>query len=137
MGRNTFGLECLHRSAGIHRPPVTSPWLTRPRVGTSGGVAPSTARPAPGASPSWAWSRRPITADSPTWKGHPARRPSAGRRAGPTKGGWVGLEKRRARRGASAKLTRMRFLSREFSTRDTLEVSLDLKGRSRGAGPYN
>ena len=58
MGREYFGLECLHRSAGVHRPPVASPWLTRLRVGTCGGVAPSAARPAPGASPSWGGSRR-------------------------------------------------------------------------------
>ena len=32
----SFGLECLHRSVGVHRPPVTSPWLTRLRVGTCG-----------------------------------------------------------------------------------------------------
>ena len=44
-------------------------------------------------------------------QGSPARRPSAGRRAGPTKGGWVGLEKRRARRGASAKLSECKLFS--------------------------
>ena len=34
-----FGLECLHRSAGVHRSPVTSPWRTgtRLRVGTRRG----------------------------------------------------------------------------------------------------
>ena len=29
----SFGLVCLHRSAGVHRPPITSPWLTRLRGG--------------------------------------------------------------------------------------------------------
>ena len=53
-----IGLVCLRRSAGVHRPPVTSPWRTQPRVGTCGGVARSVARPAPGASPSWGESRR-------------------------------------------------------------------------------
>ena len=49
-----------------------------------------------------------ITVDSPTRQGRPARRPAEGRRAGPTKGWWVGLEKRKKRRGAlaSAKLKR-------------------------------
>ena len=55
-----------------------------------------------------------ITADSPTRKGHPARRPAAGRRAGPTKGGWVGLEKRRARLGASAELLPLLSLLCDF-----------------------
>ena len=50
-----------------------------------------------------------ITVDSPTRKGHPAWRPAAGGRAGPTKGGWVGLEKRTARQGASARLLLMLF----------------------------
>ena len=54
----TFGLVRLHRSTCVHRPPVTSPWLTRLRVGTCGGVASSTARLAPGASPLWGGSRR-------------------------------------------------------------------------------
>ena len=50
-----------------------------------------------------------ITVDSPTRKGRPARRPSAGRRAGgPIKGGGVGREKWWARR-ASAKLKRMQI----------------------------
>ena len=38
----------------------------------------------------------------------------AGRRAGPTKGGWLGLEKRRARRAASAKLFSNAFPSLQF-----------------------
>ena len=57
-GRGDRGQGAGSVSAGVHRPPVASPWLTRPRVGTRGGVAPSTARPAPGASPSWGGSRR-------------------------------------------------------------------------------
>ena len=48
-----------------------------------------------------------LAASTPTRKGRPAA--SAGRRAGPTKGGWVGLEKRKARRGASAELLQVLF----------------------------
>ena len=80
------------------RPPPSRhvPLVARQRVRTSEGVAPSPARPAPGASPSWVGhgaGAASITADSPTRKGHPARRPSAGRRAGPTIPSW-GLEGR-------------------------------------------
>ena len=70
-----------------------------------------------------------ITADSPTRKGRPARRPAEGRRAGLIKGGWVGLESdTRSKREAGANAV---FL---------LEISVassGLKGRGPGVGQYS
>ena len=54
-----------------------------------------------------------------------------GRRAGPTKGGWVGLEKLGARRRASVKLKQMQFSSLEFlMPRQSSRVALRV-------GPYS
>ena len=71
-----------------------------------------------------------ITADSPTRKGRPARRPAEGRRAGLIKGGWVGLEKWRAKRGASEKLEQMQFSSQKF----LLPLRAFMKVRGPGVG---
>ena len=75
----------LHRSAGVHRPLITS--LGAP--GRGWGRAEEWPRPRPVSSPerllrgvSHGASAASFTADSPTWKGHPARRPAGGRRAG-------------------------------------------------------
>ena len=46
-------LVCLHSSAGVHSPAVTSLWRARLRDGSRGGMALSTNRPVPNASLAW------------------------------------------------------------------------------------
>ena len=78
-------------------PPASAALPSRPlalrlRVETCREMAASAARPAPGASPSWVGhgaGAASITAESPTRKGHPARRRlRAAGRAQPRAGGW-------------------------------------------------
>ena len=111
-----FGLVCLHRFASVCHPPVTSPWCTRLRVETRGRVAPSAARPIPGASPSWGESRRLRgldhggLADS---EGSPGLAPSRGPPGGPNQGRVGGARKAesetRSKRKAPARANFLRI----------------------------
>ena len=119
------------------RPPPSRhvPWLTRLRVGTCGGVAPSTARPAPGASPSWAGSRRRRGLDHgglTDSEGSPGPAPGCGPPGGLSQGraghcgwGWTSGGKTRSEYDAQANAD---SISRVFSGA--------LKGRTSGVGPY-
>ena len=127
-----FGLVCLHRFASVCHPPVTSPWCTRLRVETRGRVAPSAARPVPGASPSWGESRRLRgldhggLADS---EGSPGLAPSRGPPGGPNQGRVGG-----ARKAGSEKKSKRKAQANAVFLSGISDASSVLKGRTSG-GP--